>query len=641
MSSSLRNRAARPQAEHSSQHKEAVRSFHEWILEHLKTDTLQKAKVAILAAESEKTFLSNELDAQRKVVKGLTAQNSQMSAQLLKLSSLLTRKGELRNTEEAIPRLEECPRPEYEQVLLLVLQQTFNSSPATIQRISRIHNQEHRLSELANTIKEEVARIVDANNALQAQLDIELNAHGIIVEKDRIINNLELNVEDCQATIQAKDRKIRELQCREQEDSLKINTLTQHFEDLQKRSYGLSNRMETMQACNEGLKQTVDDLQKKISELEKQNHLDAGASEELLAISTGLNTSLSSSNVGLQGIRDDLDNLAAETQTSLIRLANNCDHSVLTSKLVGEEKMCGSDFSELPTISPSDNEAQPISLLQRICASILEPDATIDRLRIYVTNEMPTSISNVALTSGRSQKAAHSASIGVSKGSQSSVDRVAKLRASKSTQTDVSLSQVSKMLINEKRLRDKVSLLENRLRERELAVQSLEKKLAECTERSVWLELWETRVATPPISYVADCDRVDTAAGSTTSYSSSAETQTDPCLSLEAPDPSWPDFQEKMDLFEATLNNLYLALQQQKANAGHDLRIEDLATTIRTQILEALNGTTTASVFTNDRNLDLSIITDDIVDYDRSLLHLQQKKSEQRPGNRGIFPFWK
>lgn len=112
-------------------------------------------------------------------------------------------------------------------------------------------------------------------------------------------------------------------------------------------------------------------------------------------------------------------------------------------------------------------------------------------------------------------------------------------------------------------------------------------------------------------------------------------------MSLEAPDPSWPDFQEKMDLFEATLNNLYLALQQQKANAGHDLRIEDLATTIRTQILEALNGTTTASVFTNDRNLDLSIITDDIVDYDRSLLHLQQKKSEQRPGNRGIFPFWK
>ena len=110
---------------------------------------------------------------------------------------------------------------------------------------------------------------------------------------------------------------------------------------------------------------------------------------------------------------------------------------------------------------------------------------------------------------------------------------------------------------------------------------------------------------------------------------------------MEAPDPSWPDFQEKMDLFEATLNNLYLALQQQKAQAGADLKIEDLATTIRTQILEALNGTMSVPALNNDRNLDLSIITDDIIDYDRSLLHLQQKKSEQRPGSRGILPFWK
>lgn len=641
MSSSLRNRTTKAQSERSFQHKEASKSFHEWILGYLKTDTLQKAKVAILAAESERTFLRNELDAQRKVVKGLTAQNSQMSAQLLKLSSLLTRKGELRNTEEAFPRLEECPRPEYEQTLLLMLQQTFNSSPATIQRISRIYSQEQRLSELANTIKEEVARIVDANNALHAQVDIELNAHGIILEKDRIISNLELNVEDLQAIIQARDRKIRELQCREQEDSLKISTLTQHFEDLQKRSNGLTGCMETMQVCNEGLKQTIDDLRKKILELEEQNHLDVTASKELLAMSIGLDTSLSSNNVGLQGIRDDLDNLAAETQTSLIRLADNCDHSILTSKLVGEEKMCGPDFPELPTLDLSDNKSQLASLLQRIWTYILKPDTTIDGLRAYVTTEVPTSISGIALTNGRSQKAAHSAFLGPSEGSQSSVDKVAKLRAFKNTQTDVSLSQVSKMLINEKRLRDKLSLLENRLRERELAVQSLEKKLSDCMERSVWLELWETRVATPPISYVADYDHNYIAVGCITNYSSSVEVQTDPCLSLEAPDPSWPDFQEKMALFEATLNNLYLALQQQKENAGPDLQIEDLATTIRTQILEALNGTATASAFTNDRNLNLSIITDDIIDYDRSLLHLQQKKSEQRPGSRGIFPFWK
>ncbi|EFO64451.1 Hypothetical protein GLP15_1389 [Giardia lamblia P15] len=641
MSSSLRNRTTKAQSERSFQHKEASKSFHEWILGYLKTDTLQKAKVAILAAESERTFLRNELDAQRKVVKGLTAQNSQMSAQLLKLSSLLTRKGELRNTEEAFPRLEECPRPEYEQTLLLMLQQTFNSSPATIQRISRIYSQEQRLSELANTIKEEVARIVDANNALHAQVDIELNAHGIILEKDRIISNLELNVEDLQAIIQARDRKIRELQCREQEDSLKISTLTQHFEDLQKRSHGLTGCMETMQVCNEGLKQTIDDLRKKILELEEQNHLDVTASKELLAMSIGLDTSLLSNNVGLQGIRDDLDNLAAETQTSLIRLADNCDHSVLTSKLVGEEKMCGPDFPELPTLELSDNKSQLASLLQRIWTYILKPDTTIDGLRAYVTTEVPTNISGITLTNSRSQKAAHSAFLGPSEGSQSSVDKVAKLRAFKNTQTDVSLSQVSKMLINEKRLRDKLSLLENRLRERELAVQSLEKKLSDCMERSVWLELWETRVATPPISYVADYDHNYIAVGFITNYSSSVEVQTDPCLSLEAPDPSWPDFQEKMALFEATLNNLYLALQQQKENAGPDLQIEDLATTIRTQILEALNGTATASAFTNDRNLNLSIITDDIIDYDRSLLHLQQKKSEQRPGSRGIFPFWK
>lgn len=303
--------------------------------------------------------------------------------------------------------------------------------------------------------------------------------------------------------------------------------------------------------------------------------------------------------------------------------------------------MCGPDFPELPTLELSDNKSQLASLLQRIWTYILKPDTTIDGLRAYVTTEVPTNISGITLTNSRSQKAAHSAFLGPSEGSQSSVDKVAKLRAFKNTQTDVSLSQVSKMLINEKRLRDKLSLLENRLRERELAVQSLEKKLSDCMERSVWLELWETRVATPPISYVADYDHNYIAVGFITNYSSSVEVQTDPCLSLEAPDPSWPDFQEKMALFEATLNNLYLALQQQKENAGPDLQIEDLATTIRTQILEALNGTATASAFTNDRNLNLSIITDDIIDYDRSLLHLQQKKSEQRPGSRGIFPFWK
>lgn len=131
-----------------------------------------------------------------------------MSAQLLKLSSLLTRKGELRNTEENAPRLEEYPRTEYEQTLLLVLQEIFKSSPATIQELLRIHSQEQRLLKLANIIKQEATRITTANNTLQAQVDTELNAPSMIIDKDRIIGNLESNMQDLHTTIQAKDRQI-------------------------------------------------------------------------------------------------------------------------------------------------------------------------------------------------------------------------------------------------------------------------------------------------------------------------------------------------------------------------------------------------------------------------------------------------
>lgn len=641
MSSSLRNKTVKIPSERPSQSKGATSSFQTWVLGHLGADTLQKAQMAIVAIESERDLLRSEVDAQRKLVKGLTAQNSQMSAQLLKLSSLLTRKGELRNTEENASRLEEYPRTEYEQTLLLVLQEIFKSSPATIQELLRIHSQEQRLLKLANIIKQEATRITTANNTLQAQVDTELNAPSMIIDKDRIIGNLESNVQDLHTTIQAKDRQIRELQCREQENSLRLSALTQHLEKLQSKNHAIDECMTALQTYNGELKETIDGLKKRILELEEQDHLDASASKELIAISIGLDTSLSFSNVRLQDIQGDLEKLAAETQVSLIKLTENCDHSVLTSRLAREEKICGPDFSEMHTLSPGNNETQLMDSLQRIWSCILESELSVDELKAYVADEISTNLSDTSLANSGLQKAAHSVSLTLSGANQMCPRKQAKSGISKSVQTEVSLSQVSKMLVNEKRLRDKVSLLENRLKEREVTMQSLEQKLSDFTGRSAWLNLQETRVATPLASYITDIDKNIPSSDYEINNTLSEAIQTDPRLSLEAPDPSWPDFQEKMDLFEATLNNLYLALQQQKAQAGADLKIEDLATTIRTQILEALNGTMSVPALNNDRNLDLSIITDDIIDYDRSLLHLQQKKSEQRPGSRGILPFWK
>lgn len=642
MSSSARNKTAKIPADRPSQPREMVNSFHAWVLDHFGTDTLQKARMAIIATESEKEFLCNELDAQKKVVKGLTTQNSQMSAQLLKLSSLLTRKGELRNREDNTLQAEDHSRSEHEQTLLLVLQEIFKSSPMTIQEISRITSQEQRLSALANTIRLEAARVVDASNLLQAQINTELNAPSLIIEKDRVINNLETSIDELKTTVQQKDRHILSLQCQEQEGTLKLNALAQQFEELQARNNALNDCTIAMQARNEELKEMVDVLNKKISELEEQEHLDTSASRELMAISVGLDTSLSVNSIGLQNIQDDLEKLAAETQVSMTRLINNCDHSVLTSRLIGEEKMCGPDWSEAVTQSLNNNEAQQMDYLQRIWAYVSDPEITLDGIRAYITDEISKNrYSNAVCTNNDLQKNTRDASLASSSTPQMRATKVVKSRISKSIQTDVSLSQVSKMLVNEKRLRDKVSLLENRLKERESAVQSLEEKFRDCKGKSIWLEFQETRITTPPASYMLNEDDGDTLLVLKAINSRAAETQTDPRLSLEAPDPSWPDFQEKMSLFETTLNNLYLALQQQKAQAGPDLQIEDLATTIRTQILEALNGTAIAPVSTNDRALDLTIITDDIINYDRSLLHLQQKKSERRPNSKGMFSFWK
>ena len=348
--------------------------------------------MAIVAIESERDLLRSEVDAQKKLVKGLTAQNSQMSAQLLKLSSLLTRKGELRNTEENASRLEEYPRTEYEQTLLLVLQEIFKSSPATIQELLRIHSQEQRLLKLANIIKQEATRITTANNTLQAQVDTELNAPSMIIDKDRIIGNLESNVQDLHTTIQAKDRQIRELQCREQENSLRLSALTQHLEELQSKNHAIDECMTALQTYNGELKETIDGLKKRILELEEQDHLDASASKELIAISIGLDTSLSFSNVRLQDIQGDLEKLAAETQVSLIKLTENCDHSVLTSRLAGEEKICGPDFSEMHTLSPGNNETQLMDSLQRIWSCILESELSVDELKAYVADEISTNL---------------------------------------------------------------------------------------------------------------------------------------------------------------------------------------------------------------------------------------------------------
>lgn len=119
--------------------------------------------------------------------------------------------------------------------------------------------------------------------------------------------------------------------------------------------------MTALQTYNGELKETIDGLKKRILELEEQDHLDASASKELIAISIGLDTSLSFSNVRLQDIQGDIEKLAAETQVSLIKLTGTCDHSVLTSRLAGEEKICGPDFSEIHTLSPGNNETQLVN----------------------------------------------------------------------------------------------------------------------------------------------------------------------------------------------------------------------------------------------------------------------------------------
>lgn len=639
MSSSIHNSATKTSTNRPSQSREAVNSFYTWVLDHFGANSLQKAKMAILAMESEKEFLRNELDAQERVIKGLTAQNSQISAQLLKLNSLLTRKGELRNTGDNATRVDGGPRPEHEQILFLVLQEIFKSSPLTIQEILHITNQQQRLLALANATKLEATRVVDTNNLLQNQINIELNASSIIIEKDRIISNLEASIDNFKTKIQMKDKHILELQCHEQENTLKLNALMQNFEELQAKNDTLNDCIIAMQGNNEELKETANTLKKRVTELEEQEHMDSSAFKELMAISVGLDTSLSATSIGLQSVQGDLEKLAAETQTSMTRLINKCDHSILTSRLIGEEKICGPDLSDLLIHNQNNNETSLLDSLQRMIAYITDPGATIDSIRAYIADDLfNNNYNTIPLSNSSLQKNTHNSSLVSSNNLQARVNKVVKSRISKSVQTDVSLSQVSKMLVNEKRLRDKISLLENRLKEREVTVQSLEEKIRNYTERSYLLNFQEIRVATPSESS-ADEDNVFVSSRKMISHT--VEIQTDPLLSLEAPDPSWPDFQEKMNLFEATLNNLYLALQQQKAQAGPDLQIEDLATTIRTQILEAINGTIVAPVSTNDRTLDLTIITDDIVNYDRSLFHLQQKKSEQRSNSKGMFSFWK
>lgn len=124
-------------------------------------------------------------------------------------------------------------------------------------------------------------------------------------------------------------------------------------------------------------------------------------------------------------------------------------------------------------------------------------------------------------------------------------------------------------------------------------------------------------------------------------YNGSCACQTESQPALYAPDPSCPDFAEQMLQFQTTLQSLYATVTQNQATANRDINLEDLAVTLRDQLLESLTNPQPTQFKAVPQAVDFTVITEDVRDCDKTMQSLNKKRGYGGRSPKSLLSFWK
>lgn len=117
--------------------------------------------------------------------------------------------------------------------------------------------------------------------------------------------------------------------------------------------------------------------------------------------------------------------------------------------------------------------------------------------------------------------------------------------------------------------------------------------------------------------------------------------QTESQPALYAPDPSCPDFAEQMLQFQTTLQNLYTTVTQNQTTANRDINLEDLAVTLRDQLLESLSNPQPTQLKAVPQAVDFTVITEDVRNCDKTMQSLSKKRGYGGRSPKSLLSFWK